>query len=441
MWSVYLDTSPLRAETTRLLSRFSRRAFYGPLAPLRLRSLPRAPLPGASWVRVRNAMAGIRGSDLQQVQLQSDPGVAPLAAPKQRRVYLGSEVAGEVIEVGPAVRFVRPGDRVVLQSEQRCATREIEPPCRQCALGNYGLCENRYLPGTQATGAGWSEEMVVHEQQLFLVPDGLADEQAALIEPVAVGLHAALRRLPQPGDNVLVIGAGTVGLLTMQAIQALGPEGVSITALARHPFQVEMAARMGAAQCLYDEDLAAAVARLTGARRFQGARGAELFTGGFDIVYDAVGTAATLQSALRWTRAGGAVVLVGSRLAPLRLDLTPLWHQEVELIGAAGHGTEQLPAAQSPAVSGPGAASGAGPATGPGTRLSTFQLAARLIREHVMTPERLITHRFPLREVRQALATARDRRTHRAITVLLDMRDPAGIERHGMSLGNGAAAR
>lgn len=417
MWSVYLDTHPARVETTRLLSRISRRAFYGPLAPLRARALAEPELPGEHWVRVRNRMAGIRGDDLQLVQLQDDRSVSPLAAPRHPRVYLGHEVVGEVVEVGPAVRFVRVGDRVALQSEQHCATRDIEPPCRQCALGNFALCENRFGPGPRQVGGGWSEAMVVHERQLFLVPDGLNDEQAALIEPVAVGLHAVLRRPPQPGDNVLVIGAGAVGLLTTQAVQAVGPEGISITALARYPFQVEMAARMGAAQCLYDEDLAAAVARLTGARRFQGARGAELFTGGFDIVYDAVGSAATLQQALRWTRAGGAVVLVGSRLAPLRLDLTPLWHQEVELVGSTGHGTEQN------ALSRSGSAPGGG-------RESTFQLAARLMREHVMTPERLITHRFPLREVRQALATARDRGTHRAIKVMLDMRDPAGIERH-----------
>jgi threonine dehydrogenase-like Zn-dependent dehydrogenase len=102
----------------------------------------------------------------------------------------------------------------------------------------------------------------------------------------------------------------------------------------------------------------------------------------------------------------------------LRLDLTPLWHQEVELIGSTGHGTEQT------------ALSRSGSAPGSARRESTFQLAARLMREHAMTPERLITHRFPLREVRQALATARDRGTHRAIKVMLDMRDPAGIERH-----------
>lgn len=423
MWSVYLDTHPIRVQSTRLLGRMSRRVYYSPLAPLRARALPRPALPGDHWVRVRNHMAGISGNDLQLVHLQTDRSVSPLAAPRHPRMYLGHEVVGEVVETGPAVRLVRVGDRVAVQSGPRCATWDIEPPCRHCAVGNFALCENRYLPGPHQIGAGWSDEMVVHEQQVFVVPDALADEQAALIDPVAVSLHAALRRMPQPGDNVLVIGAGAVGLLTTQAVRAVGPEGIAITALARYPFQVEMAARMGAAQCLYDEDLAVAVARLTGARRFRGRGGAELFMGGFDIVYDAVGTSATLHNALRWTRAGGAVVLVGSRMVPSRLDLTPLWHQEVELIGSTGHGAELAHLTR------------VGDPLRPGVRESTFQIAARLIRDHVMTPERLITHRFPLREVRQALATARDRRTHRAIQVMLDMRDPTGIERRGAAPG------
>ena len=92
-----------------------------------------------------------------RVVLEMDPHVAAQAAPRPARIYLGREVVGEVVEVGPEVQFLRPGDRVAYQSDQCCATREIEPPCRQCAFGSYALCENRYLPGPQATGGGWSD--------------------------------------------------------------------------------------------------------------------------------------------------------------------------------------------------------------------------------------------------------------------------------------------
>lgn len=418
MWSVYLDTHPLRVSVTTLLGRVSRRAYYGPLAPLRTRGMGRPALPDTRWVRVRNRMAGIGGADLRLVHLEGDGHVAALSAPHPPRSYLGREVVGEVVEVGPAAQFLRPGDRVAYQTDQCCATREMEPPCRQCAVGNYAFCEYRYLPGPQPIGGGWSDEMVVHERQVFLVPDSLTDEQAALLEPCAVAVHATMRRLPQPGEKALVIGAGSIGLLTTQALQALGPEGIVITTMAHHPFQVEMAARMGATHVIYDEDLAAAVVRVTEAQRISGSHGGELLVGGFDVVYDTIGDATSLQNALRWAREGGAVVLVGARPRPLSLDLTPIWYREVTLIGSWSHGTENAPGAK-------GAAALHGTRGG---RESTFQLAARLIRERQLTPERLITHRFPLREVRRALETAHERAENRAIKVMLDMRDPTGLD-------------
>jgi L-iditol 2-dehydrogenase len=418
MWTAYLDTHPLRARLTAALGRVSRRAYYGPFAPLTLRNVGRARLPDQRWVRVRNLMAGIGSADLLAVHLEARPGVTATSAPTPPRVYLGREVVGEVIEVGPATQFLRPGDVVAFQSDQCCATREIEPPCPQCAIGNYALCEHRFLPGPQPIGGGWSEEQILHERQLFLVPDGLADEQAALLEPTAVAVHAAMRRLPQHGEKVLVIGADTAGLLLTQALQVLGPEGTSIAAVAYHPFQVEMAARMGAGQVIYDEDLIAAVARLSDARRLPGRGQSELFVGGFDVVYDAIGSATTLQHALRWAREGGTVVLAGQRPAPLTLDLTPVWYREVNLIGAWAHGTENAPGVRS--------ASALGQAHG--GRDATFQLAARLMRERLLTPERLITHRFPLREVRRAMETARAPELHRSIKVMLDMRDPTGLD-------------
>lgn len=217
---------------------------------------------------------------------------------------------------------------------------------------------------------------------------------------------------------MLVIGAESTGLLTMQAVQALAPEGTAITAIARHPFQMEMAARMGATTVIYDENLSAGVMQSTGAQRFQGRRGAELLVGGFDVVYDSIGSATTLQNAVRWAREGGAVVLVGTRLTPLRLDLTPLWYREVDLLGAWLHGTENAPSARAAVALGQDR----------GGREATFQIAARLVRERKLTPERLITHRFPLLELRQALATARHKGEHRAIKVMLDMRDPTGLD-------------
>jgi threonine dehydrogenase-like Zn-dependent dehydrogenase len=400
MWSVYLDSSPLRQRITRSFGGLSERAYYGSFAPLRVRKIGTPPLPGGRWVRVRNRVAGLSERDLTQVRLVTSPQVSVAATPRQRRQYLGTEVVGEVVDVGREVRFLQRGDRVAYQFGQHCATRDIEPPCRYCAAGNFNLCENRYLPDYPTVGGGWSEEMIVHERQLFLVPDGVSDEQAALLEPTAICVHAVLRRQPLHSDQVLIIGTGTLGLLTIQAVRAFTPSA-HIAALPTHPYQVEMSTRMGAAHTLYPEEGSAGVARLTGAKRYR-RQGAELLAGGFDTIYDTIGSEESLQQALRWVRASGTVVLVANEPVMQNLDLTPVWHHETTLLGAVGHGTETWP-------------------PDGGGRVATFTLAATLVREHRLTPERLVTHRFPLREVRRALMALHHDERHQTLQVLLDL--------------------
>lgn len=421
MWSVYLDTHPVRVTSTRLLGMASRRAYLSPLAFLRTRQIKRPPLPGTRWVRVRNHVAGIAEDEVDLVHLRPDAQAAA-AASTARRVYLGHEVAGEVIETGPDVQFLRVGDRVIYQLGPCCATRDIEPPCRHCAAGNYSLCENRYLPGPQAVGGGWSDEMVVHERQLYLMPDGLIEEQAALLEPAAISVHAVLRRLPQPGESVLVIGTAPAGLMVIQAIHALVPNA-AISALPSHQYQVEMATRMGATHILYPEEGVGGVTRATNAQstplrismplRVR----TPLLIGGFDVIFDTVGATETLQHALQWAREGGAVVLTGRRAAMMSLDMAPVWRKEITLIGAVSHGTEDWPRSGSMPLWG---------GTG-GGRVASFSLTAALLRERRLSPERLVTHRFPLREVRHALRTARNAAEHRALKVLLDVRPGSAV--------------
>ncbi|WIG61381.1 MAG: hypothetical protein OJF49_004129 [Ktedonobacterales bacterium] len=419
MWSAYLKMSPVRVAATRTLGTVSRRAYYGPLAPLRAGRIRKATPPGRRWVRVRNSVAGIAGADVARVYLDEDGRIALAALPRQKRIYLGSEVAGEVVDVGPEVEFLRVGDRVAYQLDVCCATRDIEPPCEQCAAGNYRLCANRYMSGPRGVGGGWGDEMLLHERQLFLVPDTLADEQAALLEPAAMALHTALHHLPQPGEQVLVIGAGTTGLLTIQALRVLAPSA-TIAVLARYPFQAKMAWQMGASALLDPKKDTEDVVSATGAQHLKGRGGAEMVMGGFDAVYDTVGSAETLERALRWVRAGGVVVQAGMHQARVRVDLTPIWQSGIRVIGAGGPGAESWPG-------GEGLADWSGSSGG---RVSTFALAAELMREGKLTPELLVTHRFPLRELRRAVATARNKAEHQAIKVLLDIRSVAGSVTH-----------
>lgn len=400
MWTSTLELDAAHVIPTQLLGRFWHGAYFSSFAPLQVCNLPRHALPETHWVRVRNILAGICGSDLHLVFVDGDLRVAPAALDRQVRMYPGHEVLGEVIEVGDEVSHVRVGDRVVLQHGPNCATAGVQPLCRSCVIGNYMLCEHGSLPGPQPIGGGWSEEMLLHELQLFRVPATLNDEQAVLLEPTSVAMHAVLRRLPQAGERVLVVGAGTIGLLIVQAVRALAPQA-EISVVARHAFQVEQATRMGAAHIIYPQDSYAGVQRITGAELHRGKLGNRMLLGGFDVIYDTIGNRRTTHDVLRWTRAGGTVVMVGVNLHMMRIDLTPVWFQEIHLVGSIGHGEETWP-------------------VGSHEHQSTFAIAAQLIEQGVLRPEQLLTHRFALTNYREALQTATRKSQSRALKVVFD---------------------
>lgn len=397
MWTSTLELNPRRVILTRALGWVWRDAYFSSLAPLQVQNVPRAQLPGRDWVRVRNRLAGICGSDMHFIYADGDFRIAPAALPMHTHTYPGHEVVGEVIEVGEDVTHVQVGDRVALQYEQCCLTTGTLPMCQACARGNYNLCEQGKFAGPEQIGGGWSEEMLVQEQQVFRVPQALSDEQAVLLEPTSVALHAVLRHVPQPGEHVLIMGAGTIGLLVLQAIRAVAPQA-TVSVMARYPFQVEQATRMGAASILYPQDSYNGVVRETGARLFTGILGNKMLLGGYDAIYDTIGTQRTLEDALRWTRAGGALVLVGVDLHLKRLDLSPVWYQEVSVLGSIGHGTEDWM----------------------GQRRSTFSVAAELIEQGLLHPEKLLTHRFALTNFKEAIHTMKRKGQTRAIKVVFD---------------------
>lgn len=400
MWTSTIELSPRRVLLTRFLGYFWRGAYFSSFAPLQVQNVPRQTLPEKNWVRVRTRLAGINGSDLQFVSANADFRVASTALPVKEQAYPGREVVGEVIEVGEDVQRLQVGDRVALQYGVNCISQGVQPLCRNCAIGQYNLCEHGAFSGLAPIGGGWSEEMLLHESQLFRLPQALSDEQAVLLEPTAVALHAVLRRIPRSGEHVLIIGAGTTGLLLLQALRALAPD-VTVSVMARHAFQVEQATRLGAAHILYPQDSDRGVQQTTGAQLYKGVFGSKMLLGGYDVVYDTIGTQRTLNDALRWTRAGGALVLVGLSLHKMRMDLTPVWYQEVKLIGSMGHGVETWP-------------------YGSPDRRSTFDVAAELIERGYLTPEKLITHRFALTDYPVALRTAADKAQTRSIKVVFD---------------------
>ena len=284
-----------------------------------------------------------------------------------------------------------------MDSGTNCLTQEIVPPCRHCQEGNYALCENVALGhGPSGIGGGWGDGYIAHERAVYRVPRQVGNDAAVLLEPLSVGVRTALRRLPQPGEHALVLGCGMIGLAVIAALRALAPDS-HITALARYSHQAAVAGRLGADRVLERTDPYAAAVEITGAKLYAGLLNNRMLLGGFDVVYDCVGTARTLQDSLRLARAGGTVVLAGVSFHSLRVDLTPIWYQEVNLVGLLGHGMEEWG----------------------GTRRSTYDLTLELLQAGRLPTEGLITHRFPLAQWRTAARTAARKRTG-AIKVVLE---------------------
>ncbi|HKY83821.1 MAG TPA: zinc-binding dehydrogenase [Anaerolineales bacterium] len=387
MRAIYIDKNIPRALTVKYLRRLWPGVVWSPLSHARVVEMPEPALPGPRWLRVRTRQCGICASDLSLLLVKADPAAAPLALPGNERFYLGHEVVGEVVEVGPQVRGIRPGQRVVMESRftgPTCFTQEIDPPCRFCAAGDTRLCENASLGrGPTGVGGGWGDGYTAHESEVRAVPDGLDDDQASLVEPMAVALHGVLRRPPRDGEHVLIVGAGIIGLLTAQCVKLIAPES-HLTVLARYPHQAEAARRLGAEAVLGGSDLYAQAAERTGAKLYRAPLNRGMLLGGFDLIYDCVGGARTIYDSLRWARAQGTVVLVGIDLALLRVDLNPVWYQEVDLIGSHTFGAEH----------------------GDGRPRHTFELVIEHLRAGRLSTTGLITHRFPLAEYRTAINTA-----------------------------------
>jgi threonine dehydrogenase-like Zn-dependent dehydrogenase len=313
-------------------------------------------------------------------------------------------VLGEVSEVGEGVTALKAGHRVIMDSRAimspTCLSQELKQLCRHCSEGNYQLCENASLGQYPVgVGGGWGDSFTAHVTEVYPVPDELDDETAMMIEPLSVGVRSAKAKLPDPDEQVLVVGCGIVGLNVVQAVRALSGS-CRIVAMARYPQQIDMARKLGADEVISSADPYEATAAITGAKLYTGPFNNRMLLGGFDVVYDCIGSAQSVQDSLRWARAGGTVVLVGVSLARLRVDLSPVWYQEVKLVGTVAHGMEEWN----------------------GTRRSTYDLTCDLLLKGKLTTAGLITHSFRLEDWQKAIQTSLNKQTG-AIKVVFDYRE------------------
>ena len=373
----------------------------GRLSPLQLVDAPEPELPTPDWVRVRPLLSGICGSDLGTLSAESSPYFSPLTSPP---FVMGHEILGEVTH---DTGGFAAGERVVVEPALGCAVRGIEPRCPSCASGRYALCVNVTVgdvsPGIQtgfcgSTGGGWSEgTLVAHPAQLHRVPDGLPDEAAVAVEPLACAVHAALGADPGPDETVVVIGAGSVGLFVIAALKSLTGAG-RIICVAKHARQRDEALRLGAAEVVHPKETYGKLPKMLGAKTYRPELGKPVVMGGADRVFECVGAPGTIEDAVRLAKPGGEVTLIGMPGAKSCLDLTALWHGEVRLSGAYAYGVEEHR----------------------GERAQSFELAMGLAPQINLAS--LVGPRFRLPQYREAIAAARSAGREGRVKVVFDFR-------------------
>jgi threonine dehydrogenase-like Zn-dependent dehydrogenase len=370
-------------------------------SPLQLEDAPDPELPTTNWVRVKPLLSGICGSDLGTLSSQNSPYFSPITSPP---FVMGHEVVGQVVEDNSGFSA---GERVVLEPALGCAVRGMDPPCPYCASGRYALCLNvasgDISPGIQTgfchdTAGGWSRgTLVAHPSQIHRVPDSVPDEAAVAIEPFACAVHAALGASPDPDGTTLVIGAGSVGLFTIAALRHLEDAG-RIICVAKHERQKKEALRLGASEVVHPNETYTKLPVMLGTEAYRPELGKPVVMGGAGRVFECVGAPATIEDALRLTKPGGEVTLVGMPGARSTLDLTALWYKEIHLTGSYAYGVEDYE----------------------GNKASSFELALRIAPEIDLGT--FVGPSFRLESYQEAIAAARSAGREGHIKVVFDHR-------------------
>lgn len=264
------------------------------------------PKPKAGEVLVKLEYVGICGSDIHYYESGAigDYVVEP-------PFVLGHEPGGTVVEVGPGVDSLKPGDRVALEPGKTCGR------CEFCKTGRYNLCPDVEFFATPPVD-GVFQEYVAHPADLcFKLPENVSTLEGALMEPLAVGFHAAKQGGAQFGQKAVVLGAGCIGLVTMMALKACGVAQVYVVDLLENRLQKALELGADAVVNPQKEDAHSRILALTNGK-------------GADLLVETAGSEATTRLCIAAAKRGGTVVLVGySRTGELTLPISLLIDKEL----------------------------------------------------------------------------------------------------------------
>ncbi|MDR0267984.1 2,3-butanediol dehydrogenase [Paenibacillus sp.] len=274
------------------------------------------PVIEAGSVKIRVEWCGICGSDMHEYL--AGPITIPVDQPHPisgaiAPVIMGHEFSGQVVEVGEGVQRIKVGDRVCVEPIINCGT------CDSCRKGLYNLCEKLGLHGMSGNGGGFSEMTVVKEHMVHKIPDHVSYEQGALVEPVAVALHAVRQSKLKSGDNCVVFGLGPIGLAVIQCLKASGATKVVAVDIA--PERREKALSLGATHAVdpLKENVTEVVRELTGK--------------GADVCFEVAGVEPTLASAVDCVKQNGQVMIVSLWEKNPSIAMNSLVFKEIDIKG------------------------------------------------------------------------------------------------------------
>ena len=276
-----------------------------------------APVPGTDEILVRVVACGICGSDVHGYDGTSGRRIPP--------IVMGHEAAGVVAAAGGGVSKFKPGDRVTFDSTVYCGQ------CEFCLQGEINLCNNRQVVGVSCgdyrRAGAFAEYVVVPQRITYHLPEGLEFHEAAMLEAVSVALHAVRVSEMKGGETALVIGAGMIGLLTLQAAKAAGASQVLIADI--DPTRLERAEKLGADATLLlsGSELVQEILRRTGGR-------------GVDLVLEAVGRDETISASIASVRKGGTVTLIGNISPQVKIPLQVVVSRQIRLQGSCASSGE-----------------------------------------------------------------------------------------------------
>jgi 2-desacetyl-2-hydroxyethyl bacteriochlorophyllide A dehydrogenase len=282
----------------------------------------------------------ICGSDLHAYRGLSKRRIPPLV--------MGHEFSGEIVEVGGTVKNHRMGERVVVEPIISCGT------CRLCRRGRNNICEKLQLVGLHLSGA-FSEYVSVPAKKCYTLPKTVSFEEASLVEPLAVAVHAVHLASLEKNEAIAIIGSGAIGLMTLQVAKNRGVGRIVV--FDTIDYRLTLAQKLGATTIIN-------VKKEDPLQRI-------LTEGGVDTVFEAVGHQETVQQGLAMVRTGGKVIVIGMLEAIMQLPMLDITVKELDLQGSYGYTSDD------------------------------FQQALKMIGQGKVNVKPLITHRLPLDDIQR----------------------------------------